>query len=279
MEYHTSMLHEAAIGGNLEIVHYLLSIPSIVANIDSKAWGYYTALYFAAEQGHVRILQTLLNANADPGMSHSYEYQDLPLMAAFWNGRLEALRILSAYSPLRLKSEEDGLEVTLFGTVAQRLLEIGQLFTEISRHETLSILLDLAIKVGDISLAKLALNYKDLTPLFLNRRYTRGASMLRRTRLDFAQEGGQFEIADLLTVHGAIEGSQYQGLDNARAEQQPLITDKGVETQESYNSDYDSDLEAEPYSYIEEYIGPHSSEPHTPAAEESGGASKRQRLE
>jgi ankyrin repeat protein len=281
MENHTSILHEAAIGGNLETVHYLLSIPSIVANIDSKDMRLHTALYFAAKQGHVRILQALLNANADPGMSHGYEYQDSPLMAAFWNGGLETLRILSAYSPLRLKSEEDGLEVTFFGAVAQRLLEIGQLFTNIPREKTLSRLLNLSIKVGDISLAKLALNYKDLTPLFLNNeRYTRkGASIVVSTSLDFARERGRFEIADLLIAHDAIGISQYQGLDNARSEQQPLITDESVETEEPYNSDYDSDLEAEPYSYVEEYISPHSNEPHAPAAEEVGGASKRQRLE
>ncbi|KAL1651699.1 hypothetical protein SLS61_005362 [Didymella pomorum] len=116
-----------------------------------------------------------------------------------------------------------------------------------------------------------------------------------RTPLNYARNRGYTEIADLLTSHGAIdefrdsegimaaeereEALKMAANDNELTqpvEQQPTMSETGREISEvaaREEVDSDSDLEEEPYSYIEEYISPQSE------VEESERESKRQRRE
>ena len=108
---------------------------------------------------------------------------------------------LLAYSRLQSDPEEDSLE-TLFGTVAQRLIERGHLSIRsegpwLQNTTKRKSLLYLAVEVGDISFARFVLNHKDWNCQDINENFTTTSWRFTKTVLHLAQEKGHTEIADL----------------------------------------------------------------------------------
>lgn len=262
-----SILREAATGGKLETVKYLLSIPEITAGTNLQYDGC-TALYVAAKRGYTHIVQALLDAEADPNIADALDDEDTPLMAAFWNGHIETVRVLFACTSPR-PAAEDCLKMTSMSIVFQTMLECG-LLSITSRNLWRSgaqrkSLLYLAAELGDIAFTTLVLNHKEFDPREINKNFAWADWRSTNTVLHIARKKGHTELAELLIAYGAKEYDpdkpQDEQLHDTEPEQQPSIADQELEVQDSDDSDLDSDLEADPYSYFNEYLSPTATTP------------------
>ncbi|CAK9276674.1 unnamed protein product [Sphagnum jensenii] len=119
---HLTALHFAAKMGSRRIVDLLLQQPMIELNVrDSRD---YTPLHFAAQDGHVEVVQRFLEAA--PGRVN-FEAQDneglTPVWRAIWNDRMEVVRLLWDVAS---RQEYDRIDILL-----QRLQTVDQNLTTV----------------------------------------------------------------------------------------------------------------------------------------------------
>jgi ankyrin repeat protein len=90
--HNRTLLHAAAIGGNLEIIQELLK-----SNIDMNAKDTLgdTALQLATQKNSIEIVRLLLAQNADPSVQN--QAQETPLMTALENGYVALAQLLIAH--------------------------------------------------------------------------------------------------------------------------------------------------------------------------------------
>jgi ankyrin repeat protein len=66
------------------------------ANLELQSFQRYTALMYAARDGHTKSVQILLQAGADPNVHGDYETYEIPLTLAARNGFFPIVRALVA---------------------------------------------------------------------------------------------------------------------------------------------------------------------------------------
>jgi ankyrin repeat protein len=266
---------------HLDVVQALLLCPGI--DTSSKS-GEGTALFLAARSGSLEISRALLEHGAR---------DDTAIFPTLRTG-LHLTRLILQYDMQQLPSDAENI-VQSRAQLAEFLFHAkGYQYHEVSKNGVH--LVSLAAKENDADLLRVLLNLDSITPDGLNEKmnYER-FPWYYRTPLNYAKSRGYTEIADLLASHGAIDKffdpygrmaaqERREALELAAkndestqpAQEQPPPSEASRETpevasQEEYDSD--SELEQEPYSYIDEYISPHSNE------DESERESKRQRRE
>jgi ankyrin repeat protein len=274
-------LQMAAKERHLDVVQALLLCPGI--DTSSKS-GEGTALFLAARSGSLEISRALLEHGAR---------DDTAIFPTLRTG-LHLARLILQYDMQQLPSDAENI-VQSRAQLAEFLFHAkGYQYHEVSKNGVH--LVSLAAKENDADLLRVLLNLDSITPDGLNEKmnYER-FPWYYRTPLNYAKSRGYTEIADLLASHGAIDEffdpygrmaaqERREALELAAkndestqpAQEQPPPSEASRETpedasQEEYDSD--SELEQEPYSYIDEYISPHSNE------DESERESKRQRRE
>jgi ankyrin repeat protein len=94
--YGFTLLHFAAKDGCDKVINALLSSPNIDVNIKSKRAR--TALSYAAEYGHLNIVNLLLQHSADAMLS--LRMRDLPICLAAYYGHAEVVAALLPYTSL-----------------------------------------------------------------------------------------------------------------------------------------------------------------------------------
>jgi ankyrin repeat protein len=274
-------LQMAAKERHLDVVQALLLCPGI--DTSSKS-GEGTALFLAARSGSLEISRALLEHGAR---------DDTAIFPTLRTG-LHLTRLILQYDMQQLPSDAENI-VQSRAQLAEFLFHAkGYQYHEVSK--TGVHLISLAAKENDADLLRVLLNLDSITPDDLNEKmYNERFPWNYRTPLNYAKSRGYTEVADLLSAHGAIDEffdpfgamaaqERREALELAAkndessqpAQKQPPPSEASGETaevasQEEYDSD--SELEQEPYSYIDEYISPHSNE------DESERESKRQRRE
>ncbi|KZM25694.1 uncharacterized protein EKO05_0000959 [Ascochyta rabiei] len=259
---HTDPLNWAAGRGHLNVVEILLS-NGAQHNLLCGNGG--TAIHSAARNGHLKVVETLLNHGARHNMLNSH--LETPLLAAFWNNKLDIVRVLSRYDNSILEPEETCYETTSLVGVAQRLLDKQKLSINSRGYarETwvkYKSLLYLAAEFNDFELAMFVLNHRDWDPQDVNLEHS-AVFWHSSTALDTAKRKGHNEMAQLLIEHGASYGTQEQQKQPIpiRVEPDHTIGDKRPEMQEDMDLTFGSDLEEQPYSYIDEYMNLDGDEP------------------
>ncbi|KAJ4351076.1 hypothetical protein N0V95_004180 [Ascochyta clinopodiicola] len=262
-------LHLPAACGYLKMVEFLLDYG---VQHDVLDYNKDTALHLAARKGHLKVVEALLSHGAQYDVLNSHA--ETPLLVAFWNKKLDIIRVLSGYDDTILESHETYLQATSLAEVAQRLLDKQKISISSRGHAQeywlkFRSLLYLAAESGDLELARLVLNHQDWDPQDVNMRHSEYSWRLA-TALRIARHKGHTKIAQLLIEHGASDGTQKQQEQPIpiRVEPDHLIGEKSSEMQEDMDSTSDSDLEEQPYSYIDEYMNFDRNEPSFTAPDE-----------
>lgn len=279
---------------DLKIVQILLRCGRIDAS--RKNFGSGTPLCLAASLGYTDIAIALLEHGARDDQALFQAFQN-------WETSLPVVQLIVRYLAQDSSLMFDETTIQSRAHLADFLLNVkGYRYEDVKvpdifRGWGMLHLIPPAVRENDADLLRLLLNLDYIMADDLNEEmYHYGVTYMHyRTPLNYAKSRGYTEVADLLSAHGAIDefydpdgimaaGEREEALKLAAkndestqpAQEQPPPSEASRETpevasQEEYDSD--SELEQEAYSYIDEYISPHSNE------DESERESKRQRRE
>jgi len=187
-----TVLHEAAITGNAEVVTLLLDAK---ANINIQDRGGKTALLWAAEKGHKEVVKILLDAKASVNIPG--EGGDTPLAQAVLNGHKEIVKmLLDAKADVEIRDSQ--------GCTA--LMHAVALTPDAARTEIAMMLVDAKadVNIQNInSLSALAwaasLGHKDCVKMLLDvKAHVDVQDSKGDTALTFAANHGYTEIAKIL---------------------------------------------------------------------------------
>ena len=126
-EYGRTLLHYAALYGDLDGTQRLLAEGAIPGCADDNGW---TPLHFAVQEGHVDIAQVLLSAGADVDAADSNG--NTPLSGAVFNskGRGDLIRLLREFGADPLTQNRHGVSpVGLARSIAN--FDIAQFFSDV----------------------------------------------------------------------------------------------------------------------------------------------------
>lgn len=261
------LLRLAAKGGFLEILEMLLECdPTTINGCPTGAYSSRdTALHIAARHGHLNVVEALLSHGAahDPCNRRG----ESPLLAAFWENKLDVVQALSQYDTSILEPQENCFRAVSLAKVAQRLLEKQILSIKAQGQKSGLLyqsksLLYVASELGDLELAKLVLEHQDWSPKDTNKLYWFPWPL---SVLDVARKKGHTEIVDLLLAHKAmtkaeIRQQKYPTQREPKPSQPTTEMDLDMDDREDAMLDSNSDLEEQPFSYIDEYISPHTND-------------------
>jgi ankyrin repeat protein len=120
-------LFMAAQNGHLKIVQTLLTKEDIDVNKPKKDGC--TPLFIAAQNGHLKIVQTLLTIRDDIDVNKPHVDGRTPLIMACYDGHMEIVRLLVQQSNIRLNQSGRGNSALGWATQKNHT-EIIQLLTE-----------------------------------------------------------------------------------------------------------------------------------------------------
>lgn len=266
-------LHYAAENGHAEAVRVLLQHDKI--DVNSLAYGGDAALHLAARCGHFPVVELLighkrinLHALNGPGRT--------PLVQAFLGNNLDIVQLLAKHGALGPRSDNAGFEVYSLVQTAQLLLDANKLSLHGQAYEKggdAGKLLHLAASSGDLDLARLVVSHEEFDEQVLAERVWTIYGL--STALEVARKQNHQEMIDLLLAHGATDtlnsndnspsSSTYVDEPNEPNERSTL------DIQDPYDSNSDSGLEDQPYSYVDEYMNTNELTEYTSRDTERGG--------
>ena len=124
----TTALHEAARGGSMETLRYLLSLEGVRDDIDVIDGKGNSAAHVAAKEGHPHILQALLDAGADASWRNHDD--ETPLHVAAYHGKMDTCKVLLACSAKLVKLKDKGFETPLTKAIYSGSIAIARVLLQ-----------------------------------------------------------------------------------------------------------------------------------------------------
>ncbi|XP_067653296.1 ankyrin repeat domain-containing protein 50-like [Haliotis asinina] len=190
-----NILQAACLGGNIQLVKYVLSQNNLDINIRMPCWK--TPLMLAAENGHNDVVELLVDKGAD--VSLKVKTGDNVLHIACYGGHLDVVKYLLSLNSIKINRRGRKKMTPVMVAASQGHKEVVELLVkrgaDLSLRAQMGSILHTACSRGHFDVVKylLSLNSVDIN--------SRGVS--NRTPVMVAAYEGHKDVVELLVKHGA----------------------------------------------------------------------------